>query len=162
VDLMPLMFGGEHERGIRPGTENVIGIVGLGKACEIAVHDMSLRFNHTTNLRDKILSTLTREIDIKLNGHNTLRLPNTLNISISGIIGDEVVLELSDKVALSAGSACHSGIKRPSAVLKAMGLSDNDALSALRLSVGKDNSFNEINKAAEEIIWCVKRLLKTA
>ncbi len=160
VDLMPLMFGGEHERGIRPGTENVIGIVGLGKACEIAARDMPLRFIHTMKLRDELFSILKREIDIKLNGYNAPRLPNTLNISISGIIGEEVVSELNDKVALSAGSACHSGIRRPSAVLKAMGLSDDDALSALRLSVGKDNSLDEINKAAVEISHCVKRLLE--
>jgi cysteine desulfurase len=157
---MPLMFGAGHERGIRPGTENVMGIAGMGKACEIAERDMPLRFIHTMKLRDELFSMLAREIDIKLNGHNAPRLPNTLNVSISGIIGEEVVSELNDKAALSAGSACHSGIRRPSAVLKAMGLSDDDALSALRLSVGKDNSLDEINKAALEIIRCVKRLLE--
>jgi cysteine desulfurase len=160
VDLMPLMFGAGHERGICPGTENVMGIAGMGKACEIAERDMPLRFIHTMKLRDELFSILAREIDIKLNGHNAPRLPNTLNVSISGIIGEEVVSELNDKISLSAGSACHSGIRRPSAVLKAMGLSDDDALSALRLSVGKDNSLDEINKAALEIIRCVKRLLE--
>lgn len=159
-DVSPILFGAGHESGIRPGTENVMGIAGMGKACEIAARDMSLRFIHTMKLRDELFSILKREIDIKLNGHNALRLPNTLNISINGIIGEEVVSELNDKVALSAGSACHAGIRRPSAVLKAMGLSDDDALSALRLSVGKDNSLDEINKAAVEIIRCVKRLLE--
>lgn len=159
-DVSPILFGAGHESGIRPGTENVMGIAGMGKACEIAARDMSLRFIHTMKLRDELFSILKREIDIKLNGHNALRLPNTLNISINGIIGEEVVSELNDKVAISAGSACHAGIRRPSAVLKAMGLSDDDALSALRLSVGKDNSLDEINKAAVEIIRCVKRLLE--
>jgi len=160
IDLMPIMLGAGHEKGMRPGTENVIGIAGLGKACEIAGRDMPLRFIHTMKLRDELFSILAREIDIKLNGYNAPRLPNTLNISISGIIGEEVVLELNDKVAISAGSACHSGIRRPSAVLKAMGLSDDDVLSALRLSIGKDNSLDEINEAAGEIIRCVKRLLE--
>lgn len=160
VDLMPLMFGAGHERGICPGTENVIGIAGMGKACEIAMRDMPVRFSHTMKLRDELFSILTREIDIKLNGYNAPRLPNTLNISVGGIIGEEVVSGLNDKVAISAGSACHSGIRRPSAVLKAMGLSDDDALAALRLSVGKDNSLDEINKAAMEIIHCVKGLLE--
>jgi cysteine desulfurase len=160
VDLMPLMFGAGHERGLRSGTENVIGIAGIGKACEIVVRDMPVRFSHTMKLRDELFAILAREIDIKLNGYNAPRLPNTLNISVGGIIGEEVVSGLNDKVAISAGSACHAGIRRPSAVLKAMGLSDDDALSALRLSVGKDNSLDEINKAALEITRCVKRLLE--
>lgn len=157
IELMPIMFGAGHERGIRPGTENVIGIVGIGKACETAGRNMSFRYDHTLKLRDKFFSLLKNEIDVKLNGHETLRLPNTLNVSIKGVTGNDLVEKLKDSVAFSAGSACHSGTCKPSSVLKAMGLSDEDALSSIRLSVGKDNTEKEIEIAAEMIINAVKR-----
>ncbi len=167
IDLMPIMFGAAHERGIRPGTENVIGIAGLGKACEIAARDVSFRYGHTKKLSDMLFSLLQDKLDIKLNGHKTLRLPNTLNISIRGsrvkgrgsrILGEEIVEQLKDKVAFSAGSACHAGIRKLSSILKAMGLSDGDALSAIRLSTGKDNTATEIENASEAIIKCVEEL----
>lgn len=174
IDVMPIMFGAGHERGIRPGTENVIGISGLGKACEIAVRDMPFRYEHTLKLRDALFSLLESKLDVKLNGHKTMRLPNTLNVSIIGsrgnlqdsaggqgskILGEDIVEQLKGKVAFSAGSACHSGIRKPSSVLKAMGLSDEDALSSIRLSVGKDNTIREIEDAAEMIIQTVKELM---
>lgn len=153
---MPIMFGAGHERGLRPGTENTIGIAGLGKACEIALRDMSSRYSHALELRDRLFNILKNSLDIKLNGHETLRLPNTLNISIKGAIGNELVEKLKGRVAFSAGSACHSGVCKPSGVLKAMGLSDAAALSAIRLSVGKDNTTDEIEEAAELIIGNAK------
>ncbi len=158
IDVLPLMFGAGHERGIRPGTENVIGIAGLGKACEIAGLNMSMRYDHAVKLRDKLFSLLRNALDVRLNGHETLRLPNTLNVSISGVIGNDLVEKLKDSVAFSAGSACHSGTCKPSSVLKAMGLLDEDALSSIRLSVGKDNTPDEIQSASEMIIECVKEL----
>jgi cysteine desulfurase len=170
IDLMPIMFGAGHEKGIRPGTSNVIGIAGLGKACEMTARDMSFRYGHTKKLSDMLFSLLKDKLDIKLNGHKTLRLPNTLNISIRGsrvkgrgsrILGEEIVEQLKDKVAFSAGSACHTGIRKPSSVLKAMGLSDEDALSSIRLSIGKDNTPDEIWTASELIIECVKELKTT-
>lgn len=176
IDVMPIMFGAGHERGIRPGTENVIGISGLGKACEIAVRDMPFRYERTLKLRDALFSLLESKLAVKLNGHKTMRLPNTLNVSIIGsrgnlqdpaggqgarILGEDIVEQLKDKVALSAGSACHSGIRKPSSVLKAMGLSDEDALSSIRLSVGKDNTIREIEDAAEMIIQTVKELMSS-
>lgn len=157
VAVMPLMFGAGHERGIRPGTENVIGIAGLGKACETAGRNMSFRYDHTIKLRDKLFSLLRNALDIRLNGHEILRLPNTLNISIKGVIGNDLVENLKDSVAFSAGSACHSGTCKPSGVLKAMGLSDVEALSAVRLSVGKDNTADEIQTASKLIIECVNK-----
>lgn len=159
IDLMPIMFGAGHERGIRPGTENIIGISGIGKACEIAVRDMSSRYEHTLKLRDTLFSLLESKLTVKFNGHKMLRLPNTLNISIKGIIAEDIVEQLKDKVAFSAGSACHSGIRKPSSVLKAMGLSDEDALSSIRLSVGKDNTIGEIEEASEMITQTVKELM---
>ncbi|MCL5976564.1 MAG: cysteine desulfurase [Nitrospirae bacterium] len=158
IELRPIMFGAGHERGIRPGTENVIGIVGIGKACETAGCNMPFRYDHTIKLRDKLFSLLRNELDVKLNGHETLRLPNTLNVSVKGVKGNDLVEKLKDSVAFSAGSACHSGTCKPSSVLKAMGLSDEDALSSIRLSVGKDNTPDEIRTASEMIIACVKDL----
>lgn len=159
IDVMPIMFGAGHEKGIRPGTENVIGIAGLGKACEIAVCDMPFRYERSLKLRDALFSLLESKLAVKLNGHKMLRLPNTLNVSIKGIIAEDLVAALNDEVAFSAGSACHSGIRKPSSVLKAMGLSDDDALSSIRLSVGKDNTINEIEEASEMIIQTVKELM---
>ena len=149
---MPIMFGAGHERGLRPGTENTIGIAGLGKACEIARLHMSSRYTHAFELRDKLFDLLKDRLDIKLNGHETLRLPNTLNLSIKGVIGNDLVEKLKTSVAFSAGSACHAGVCKPSGVLKAMGLSDVEAMSAVRLSIGKDNTLSEIEEAAELII----------
>jgi cysteine desulfurase len=157
--IMPITFGAGHERGIRPGTENVIGISGLGKACEIAVRDMPFRYEHTLKLRDALFSLLEGKFAVKLNGHKMLRLPNTLNVSIKRIIAEDLVAALNDEVAFSAGSACHSGIRKPSSVLKAMGLSYEDALSSIRLSVGKDNTIREIEDAAEMIIQTVNELI---
>lgn len=161
---MPIMFGAGQEMGIRPGTENVIGIAGIGKACDIAKKDMVTRYEHMVNLRDRLYFLLKRDIDIKLNGHEIKRLPNTLNISIKGprgtkILGEDIVEKLKDRIALSSGSACHAGIRKPSAVLKAMCLSDADAMSSIRLSVGKNNSFSEIEDASKIIVGCVKGLL---
>lgn len=158
IDVMPIMFGAGHERGIRPGTENVIGIVGIGKACEIANRDMPFRYESTRKLTDALFSLLKSRLTVKLNGHKTMRLPNTLNVSIKEIIAEDIVDALSDKVAFSSGSACHSGIRKPSSVLKAMGLSDEDALSSIRLSVGKDNTIGEIENASRFIISCANRL----
>lgn len=150
--LMPVLFGAGHERGMRPGTENVIGICGMGKACETAGRDMFFRRDHSAEMRDAFFGLLKSSLDIRLNGNEVFRLPNTLNISIKGIVGEDLVNALNDRVAFSSGSACHSGLRCASAVLKAMGLTDSDALSAVRLSVGKDNTPAEIEAAAQSII----------
>jgi cysteine desulfurase len=159
--LKNILFGANHERGLRPGTENVSGIVGFGKACSIAKRDINLRVSHTTGLRDLIFDSLKSYIpDIKLNGHETKRLPNTLNISIPGIASYELVEKIKDHVAASTGSACHSGKQIPSSVLTNMGLTDKEALSSLRLSVGKDNTVEEINEAVEILANAVEELRK--
>lgn len=164
----PIMFGAGHEMGVRPGTENTIAIAGLGKSCEIALRDMPLRYGHAVKLRDKLFSLLDSKLDIMLNGHRTMRLPNTLNISIksaekkekaASIFSGDIIEELKERVAISAGSACHAGIRNPSPVLKAMGVSDADALSSIRLSVGKDNTEGEIESASELLACCVKGLV---
>lgn len=148
----PITFGAGHERGLRPGTENIIGISGLGKASEIAKRDIFKNYEQMTELRDRLFSMLQNRLKIRLNGNRLMRLPNTLNICIDGIRSYELIERLKEKVAFSAGAACHSGVCNPSHVLKAMGLSDEEALSSVRISVGKGNSFSEIEEAAEEII----------
>jgi cysteine desulfurase len=161
TDLKPILFGAGHERGLRPGTENVAGIAGFGKACQIAMRDIRLRVSHTTHLRDLLLQELKASIDdLALNGHKTQRLPNTLNVRIKRIFSHELVEVIQDRVAVSTGSACHSGILAPSGVLKSMGLSDEEALSSIRLSVGKDNTEEEIKDAAEIIAETVGALRK--
>lgn len=159
LELSPILFGAGHERGLRPGTENVPGIVGLGKACELAKMNIRNRVAHATKLCEMLFRGLTEKIDgIRLNGHETLRLPNTLNICIHGIDSTDLLESIKDKVAASSGSACHAGQRKPSSVLKAMGLSDVDARSSLRLSVGKDNTEEEIKEAVEIIADTVKIL----
>jgi len=160
-NVLPLMFGADHEMGLRPGTENVPGIAGFAKACQLSMDDLKLRVSHTSHLRELLFQKLLYEIpDIVLNGHMTNRLPNTLNICIPGISSEDLVNSLNDQVAISSGSACHSGKQIPSRVLKSMGLSDSEALSSIRLSVGKDNTEDEIQKAAEIIINSVRDLRK--
>jgi cysteine desulfurase len=151
----PITFGAGHEHGLRPGTENTPCIAGLGKACEIALRDAEERSSHAAALRDTLHRLLEDRLDVELNGHAIERLPNTLNISIGGIIAEDLVDALRDSVALSSGSACHAGVRAPSPVLKAMGTPDERALSSVRLTVGKDNTVQEIHTAAELIVRAV-------
>jgi cysteine desulfurase len=161
VVLKPILFGAGHERGLRPGTENVPGIVGLGKACQIAMRDIKLRVAHTTRLTDLLLSGIKSSLpDVTLNGHETKRLPNTINLRIPGISSHELVEKIKDDVAISTGSACHAGRYAASQVLRSMGLSDEEALSSVRLSTGKDNTEEEIRKATGVIVMAVTELRK--
>jgi cysteine desulfurase len=161
VVLKPILFGAGHERGLRPGTENVPGIVGLGKACQIAMRDIKLRVSHTTRLTDLLLSGIKSSLpDVTLNGHETKRLPNTINLRIPGISSHELVEKIKDDVAISTGSACHAGRYAASQVLRSMGLSDEEALSSVRLSTGKDNTEEEIRKATGVIVMAVTELRK--
>jgi cysteine desulfurase len=161
VVLKPILFGAGHERGLRPGTENVSGIVGLGKACQIAMRDIKLRVSHTTRLTDLLLGGIKSSLpDVALNGHETKRLPNTINLRIPGISSHELVEKIKDDVAISTGSACHAGRYAPSQVLRSMGLSDEEALSSVRLSTGKDNTEEEIQKATGIIAMAVTELRK--
>lgn len=153
----PILFGAGHERGLRPGTENTPGIVGLGAACEGARRHLPERYEYSRALREMLFALLRERLDIRLNGHAELRLPNTLNVAVHGSIGEDLVAALGNSLAFSAGSACHAGIRKPSSVLKAMGIPDQDALSSIRLSVGKDNTPDEIRSAAALLVECVRR-----
>lgn len=157
----PIMYGAGHERGLRPGTENVPGIAGLGKASEIASRDMENRLRHVTGITKLLYGYLLKSIPcIMLNGENAPSLPNTLNISIPGICAIELVDALKETVAISAGAACHSGVSVPSGVLLSMGLSRDNALSAVRISTGKDNTTDDIVTASGIIAEAVNRLRK--
>jgi cysteine desulfurase len=153
TNLSPILFGAGHELGLRPGTENLPGIVGLATACLIARRDIAERVAHARRLRDLLFTLLKAAIpEIKLNGHASPRLPNTLNLILPGVLSHELVKGLGNKVAISSGSACHADLHTPSAALKNMGLSDMEALSSVRISLGKDNTEEEIREATALIV----------
>jgi cysteine desulfurase len=150
--LGPLLLGAGHERGLRPGTESVASIVGLGKACEIARQDMALESQRTLVLRDELWDRLQEAIpSLGLNGHPSQRLPNTLNVSFPGVLGS-AVLARAPGVAASTGSACHAGGESPSAVLTAMGLSAREALGAVRLTLGRGTTAEQVRDAASMLV----------
>lgn len=146
--LDPIIHGSGQERGLRAGTENVASIVGLGMACELASAELNGP-HHLLELRDLLHRLLVERIPgTLLNGHPTRRLPNTLNVSLPGAIG-QAVLAYAPGVAASTGSACHSGASDPSPVLTAMGLPAGRALGALRLSLGRWSTEDEMCRAAD-------------
>ncbi|MFN3395308.1 MAG: cysteine desulfurase family protein [Thermodesulfovibrionales bacterium] len=147
--IQPILFGAGHERGLRPGTENLPGIADIGKACELAKEYVKKRASYLKGLTETLYRELKDLIpDVSLNGDPELRLPNTLNLCLKGIPSTDLVNILSDSVAISTGSACHAGVKRPSSVLLAMGLTEEEALSSIRISLGKDNTEEEVKEAA--------------
>ncbi|HYA27066.1 MAG TPA: cysteine desulfurase family protein [Thermodesulfovibrionales bacterium] len=159
LTLKPVIFGAGHEKGLRPGTENVPAIAGLGKTCQMARLYTKERAAHTKKLSDLLFASLKYKVDgIRLNGHATLRLPNTLSVFIPGVDATDLLEKIRHRVAATAGSACHSGLKRPSPVLTAMGIPEADALSSIRLSTGKDNTEEEIREAVSVIVDAVKEL----
>jgi cysteine desulfurase len=148
--LRPYLLGAGHERGLRPGTENVAGIVGLGAACEIARNGLAARTTMLAELRDRLHSALANAIPgIVVNGRGE-RLPNTLSVRFPGVSGS-ALLEATPEVAASTGSACHEGHESASAVLLAMGLSQEKALETVRLSVGTTTTREDVDAAADAL-----------
>ncbi|MHB8204096.1 MAG: IscS subfamily cysteine desulfurase [Desulfomonilaceae bacterium] len=147
VTLDPLVHGGKQEHGFRAGTENVPGIVGLGKAAEIAIQRLP-EMDRVRRLRDRLEDGIKGIVpDARLNGHLRERLPNTLNITLPGMRGESVVIALDQRgVALSSGSACRAGEPDPSHALLAMGLSPEEAHCSLRFSLGQGNTEEEIDR----------------
>lgn len=159
IKLKPLLYGASHEKGLRPGTENVAGIVGLGTASDLAGREMEKRVRHMKHLTEAFYADLRKQIPgLKLNGHPSKRLPNTLNLSFPDISGSLLLNRTRKEIAASTGSACHEGRDMPSPVLKAMGISDEDALSAVRLSLGRENTAREIRRAANAIVKAYRDL----
>ena len=158
--LIPFMHGGEQERGRRASTENVPGIIGLGKAIEIARQEMSEEAERVTFLRDKLISSLLAQIDhTRLNGHPRKRLPNNVNVSIFFAEGESMCLSLDlEGICASTGSACSSGSLEPSHVMIALGLPPEQAHSSLRLTLGKWTTEEEIDRVLEVLPRIVSRL----
>src|SRR5580693_376644 len=154
------LYGGHHQRGARPGTENVAGIVGLGKAAEIARNSLASEAKRVSTLRDKLERALLERIpQIRINGALAPRTPNTTNVMFAGIEGEALVIALDLKgLACSVGAACSSGAIEPSHVLTAIGLSQEEAKSSLRFSLGRHTTESEIDFALEVISAAVAQL----
>ena len=147
VKLAPLIHGGAQERGLRAGTENLPGAVGLGKAIEIAAENLTAASGALRSLRDQLISGIMALVpDVRLNGHPANRLPGNANLSFDRVEGEALLLRLDlAGVAASSGSACTSGTLEPSHVLEAIGLRPDDVHSALRFSLGTDNTQADID-----------------
>ncbi|MFH1422366.1 MAG: aminotransferase class V-fold PLP-dependent enzyme, partial [Planctomycetota bacterium] len=158
--IEPLMHGGHHEMEKRAGTENVPGIVGLGRAMEIAIKELENENNRLTYLRDKLWNNISKNIDsVYLNGHPVLRLPNTASIAFEYVESESIILNLDLKgIAVSGGSACASGSLEPSHVLSAMGIEASCAQGSIRFSLGKDNPEQDIDYLVEVLPPIVSRL----
>jgi cysteine desulfurase len=151
TNVEPFLRGASHEHGLRPGTENTAGIVGLGKAADIALRTMSEYAPRMLSLRDRLHGLLLKNIaELKLNGHPMKRLPNTLNVSVAGI-DSEALLARTPELAASTGSACHADRREQSYVLTAMDVPEEVALGALRLSLGKWSTEKEMDMASRLI-----------
>jgi cysteine desulfurase len=158
VQLMAQMDGGGHERGMRSGTLNVPGIVGLGMACEIARGEMPEESKRLSFLRDKLKNKLTQELDeVYVNGTMEHHLPNNLNVSFAYVEGESLLMGLND-VAVSSGSACTSATLEPSYVLKALGVSDDIAHSSIRFGLGRFNTEAEVDYVGARVVEVVRKL----
>ncbi|HEY6162195.1 MAG TPA: cysteine desulfurase family protein [Bacteroidia bacterium] len=157
VSLLAQMHGGGHEKGLRSGTLNVPGIVGLGKACEIAMKEMWDNGEKLSKLRTFLEQHLLDLGGVYINGSTRYRMPHVSNLSFTGIKADELISKIPS-IAIATGSACTSAIPEPSHVLKAMGLKDEMAYGSVRFSLGKSNTMEEMKEVLEKIGAAVKEL----
>ncbi len=160
IRLKPLVFGGHQERGLRPGTENVAGIVGFGKACEIAGARLAADAARMETMRSAFETAICERIaGTTINGLNAPRLPNTSNLSFEGIDGEALVINLDLMgLAASTGAACSSAENEPSHVLAAMGRSPAEARSSVRFSFGRHNAEEDVARAIELVAQTVQQL----
>ncbi len=162
LDLEPLMDGGGHERGLRSGTLNVPGIVGFGKAAEIAKAEMATESPRLAALRDRLLAALRAEVsDLHVNGSLDARLPHNLNVSFPGVPGESLLLGIDD-ICVSAGSACSSGSEEPPYVLKALGMDADLARASIRFGLGRYTTEEEIDYTAGKVSAVVRQLRQTS
>jgi cysteine desulfurase len=158
VQLTAQMDGGGHERGMRSGTLNVPGIVGLGEACALAQAEMPAESKRMAFLRDKLKDRLMNSLDeVYINGTLEHRLPNNLNISFAYVEGESLLMGINE-IAVSSGSACTSATLEPSYVLKALGAGDDLAHSSIRFGLGRFNTEEEVDYVAGKVIEVVKKL----
>jgi cysteine desulfurase len=150
--LMPFTLGAGHERGLRPGTENVASIVGLGVACELAMRDLEATAEQMRALRDELWTRLAESVPgLALNGDPERRLPNTLNVRFPGASGS-AVLAGAPEVAASTGSACHDGHEAASTVILAMGIAPTDAVGSVRLTLGRGTTQDDVARASTVLV----------
>jgi cysteine desulfurase len=146
VTLEPIFHGGGQEKGLRSGTQNVAGIVGLGTAARLAREELEDRVSQERALRDRIMAGIESMPDVTVNGHRERRLSNNVHLTVSGVEAESLVLFLDSLgYAIGSGSACSSGGHKASPVLLAMGLPERDAFSVVRITVGKDNTPEEVD-----------------
>jgi cysteine desulfurase len=161
VKLMAQMHGGGHEKGMRSGTLNVPGIVGFGKACELAMNETKSESTRLNLLRDKLEIELLKTEGVAVNGSTSNRLPHVANLSFRYVDGNALMIGLNKTIAVSSGSACTSASPEPSHVLKALSLDDDLAHSSLRFSLGRYTTEEEINYTIEHVSATVKKLRET-
>src|SRR5213595_527207 len=158
VQISAIIDGGGHERGMRSGTLNVPGIVGLGKACLICMEDMPKESCHLAGMRNRLRDNIMERLDeVYINGSMEHRLPGNLNISFAYVEGESLLMGIND-VAVSSGSACTSATLEPSYVLKALGTGDDLAHSSIRFGIGRFNTETEVDYVADRVVETVERL----
>ncbi len=156
VELNPVICGSSHEGGLRPGTENVAAIVGLGAACELAMETQEAEARRQSGLRDRLWRQLKEGVPgAKLNGDREHLLPNTLNVRFPDTTAMELLFQVP-QIAASGGSACHSGTARASSVITAMGVDEEEALGSVRLSLGRCTTEAHVDEAAQALIAAMR------
>lgn len=161
IVLENVLHGADHEHGMRPGTENVLLAVGLGQACEASQRDLAQNMAHTIELRKRLEEGLLARISedrMRINARNVERLPNTTSVSFLGIDAAVILAEISQRIAASAGAACHADMVDMSPVLMAIGLPEEWAMGTIRLSAGRETTAEEIDEAVQVIADTVERL----
>lgn len=160
IEFTRIQDGGHQEKNKRAGTENVAGIVGLGKAIELAAKNLEQYNQKLIELRDYYIAQIEEKLpDIKINGHRNMRLPGNANISFRSIIGEDLLLKLDEKgICASTGSACSAGTSDPSHVLLAIGLEKEFAQGSLRITLGEENTKEDIDYLVEQLVEIVPKL----
>jgi cysteine desulfurase len=158
IRLSPVIDGGGHEKGMRSGTLNVPGIVGLGAACQIAEQEMAEEARRLTSLKERLQEGILSRLDqVSLNGHPTQRLPGNLNLSFAYVEGESLLMGLKE-IAVSTGSACTSANLEPSHVLRAIGVKEELAHASIRFGLGRFNTEEEVDYTVERLVQEVARL----
>jgi cysteine desulfurase len=159
ITVTPLFAGGGQERGIRPGTLNVPGIVGFGAAAELCRREMAAEAERVGALRDRLLAGLEAGLDgVTVNGSRAARLPHNLHVSFAGVDGEALMTGLADDVAVSSGSACASGRREPSHVVRALGLGPAESWGALRFGLGRTTTADDVEVAIARVVALVTQL----
>jgi len=164
VKIEPFVLGGGQEKGLRSGTENVASIVGFGKACQLAKENFEKNTGHLRSLRDFLVSKIMKEIPhVTLNGHPTKRVPSNAHFTFFGVNGEDLIIKLDENgIAASTGSACSVKVQKASHVLRAMGFNHEQITGSLRLTVGLNNTEEEISKTTDILKQVLQELRKVS